>query len=163
MTTCAPRRASVQAPWSRRSYSDERVMRTSAPRSSSSATVGLPRKPAPPVTTTFLPDQKPGSGDAPRIGRRLAADLASAGEAPRMPPLRQARCAPVDPLGDSLGVLAQSHERRVRLIDPRPEAGLDAPYVRQRLVEPLQVGRVEQALLLSPDVVAGRVELVIPV
>src|SRR4051812_42608717 len=81
MTTCAPSRAARHASWSRRSYSLERDTRTSAPSSSSSATVGRPRKPAPPVTTTCLPDQKPGSGVALATARRLAALAAREPEA----------------------------------------------------------------------------------
>src|SRR5689334_22266383 len=61
-TISAPSNAWRVAARSRRSCSDDRVADTDAPRSSSAATVGRPRKPAPPVTTTRLPDQKPGSG-----------------------------------------------------------------------------------------------------
>src|SRR4051794_38349005 len=54
-----------QAPASRRSCSARRGTRTSAPSSPSIRTVGFPRRPAPPVTTTRLPDQKLLSGAPP--------------------------------------------------------------------------------------------------
>src|SRR5882724_12543660 len=62
MTTWAPSSAAKQAPRSRRSCSADRATFTSAPSSSSIATVGRPRKPAPPVTTTRLAAQNRESG-----------------------------------------------------------------------------------------------------
>src|SRR4051812_47841220 len=47
---------------SRRSCSAERTTRTSAPSSPSRAVTALPRKPAPPLTTTVLPSQNCGAG-----------------------------------------------------------------------------------------------------
>ena len=72
----APR---VVASRSRRSNSAERTTLTSAPSSRSRPVVGLPRKPAPPLTTTRLPDQKPGSGEADAIAGRLAAGFGRGG------------------------------------------------------------------------------------
>ena len=73
----APSRASRQATGSRRSCSPERTTLTSAPSDSSRRTVGLPRKPAPPVTTTRVPDQDvaegfPSCSDAGRSGRHAS-------------------------------------------------------------------------------------------
>src|SRR5215475_4851978 len=74
-TTSAPLSASRQAAGSVRSRSAERGTRTSAPSSSSIRTVGLPRKPAPPVTTTALPCQKALSGARPGTSVDLAREL----------------------------------------------------------------------------------------
>src|SRR6478735_1841898 len=75
MTTCESRRASKQASRSRRSCSAERIVLTRAPRSSSIATVGRPRKPAPPVTATALPSQNPGSALTEAIARKASGRL----------------------------------------------------------------------------------------
>src|SRR3954453_20729592 len=76
ITTCELSRASKQAARSRRSWSAERITLISAPRSSSMATVGRPRKPPPPVTVTRFWAQNAGSGATavmptgyPRTGR----------------------------------------------------------------------------------------------
>src|SRR6476659_9039287 len=75
MTTWDSRRASKHASRSRRSYSAERIVLARAPRSSSMATVGRPRKPAPPVTATALPFQKAGSGLTEAIARKASGRL----------------------------------------------------------------------------------------
>src|SRR4051794_3038152 len=63
-TISAPSTAARVAPESRRSCSAARTIRTSAPSAARSRVTALPRKPAPPVTVTSLPCQKPGSGSA---------------------------------------------------------------------------------------------------
>src|SRR5688500_14165284 len=73
MTTSAPWTTWKATARSRRSWSVERGTRTSAPSSRKRVVVGRPRKPAPPVTTTSLPDQKLGSGAPVVILGRLAA------------------------------------------------------------------------------------------
>src|SRR4051812_13904856 len=63
-TTAAPSTASRVADGSRRSWSAERTTRTSAPSASSCRVTAVPRKPAPPVTTTGLPVQNSRDGEA---------------------------------------------------------------------------------------------------
>src|SRR5690349_11537255 len=72
MTTSAPSIAARAARWSRRSWSAERITRTSAPSVSSSRTVGRPRKPPPPVTATAFPRQNSGSDRAELTALTLA-------------------------------------------------------------------------------------------
>src|SRR5262245_55391586 len=72
ITTWAPSSAARVASRSRRSCSAERTTLTSAPSSPSRATVGLPRKPAPPVTVTLFEVQNAASGGAVTICGRLA-------------------------------------------------------------------------------------------
>src|SRR5882724_4952504 len=69
MTASAPLSASRQAARSRRSWSAERIVVTSAPRSSSIPTVGRPRNPPPPVTVTRFWAQKAGSGEAEAMAK----------------------------------------------------------------------------------------------
>src|SRR3954447_8405752 len=64
MTTPAPSTAARVAAGSRRSCSRARTVRTSAPSRSRSRVTALPKKPAPPVTTTALPAQNSGAGSA---------------------------------------------------------------------------------------------------
>src|SRR3954468_19781692 len=61
-TTSAPSTAALVCPRSRRSCSADRTIRMSAPSSARRAATALPRKPAPPVTTTALPSQNCGEG-----------------------------------------------------------------------------------------------------
>src|SRR6476620_6280767 len=63
-TMSAPSPAARVAAASRRSYSAERGTRTSAPSAARSRVTAVPRKPAPPVTTTALPVQNPAVGSA---------------------------------------------------------------------------------------------------
>src|SRR5690349_2255847 len=78
MTTSAPSSACRVAAGSRRSWSDERITLTSAPSSESRLTVGVPRKPAPPVTATDFPLQNWGSGWALDIGPKRTGVVADA-------------------------------------------------------------------------------------
>src|SRR4051794_361309 len=75
MTVCAPSTAARAASGSRRSWSPERTIVTSAPSACRSRTTALPRKPAPPVTVTARPSQCAGAGSA-----TLARPHAAAGE-----------------------------------------------------------------------------------
>src|SRR5512132_408024 len=61
-TTSAPSTASRVARGSRRSWSADRIVVTSAPSAVRSRTTTRPRKPAPPVTTTAFPAQNSGVG-----------------------------------------------------------------------------------------------------
>src|SRR3954451_10326614 len=72
-TTSAPSTAARVCVGSRRSWSADRTIRASTPRSPSRAVTARPRNPAPPVTTTALPRQNSGAGSDTAVSHPHAA------------------------------------------------------------------------------------------
>src|SRR3954451_6251021 len=111
-TISAPSTAARVCAGSRRSCSAERTGRTSAPTSARRAVTLLPRKPAPPVTTTGLPSQNPGEGsdtaltDAHGTARELVLERLQIGVTHDLHQLRERhRRLPAEPF-TRLGVVA---------------------------------------------------------